>query len=227
VSKQISLENISKSFSTDNRFVEVLKNITYSFEQNKSYAISGVSGSGKSTLMHIIAGLEPQSKGAVYFDGVNIESFSKKQKQNFLRFSVGLVFQEPFLINELSVLENVIVKGLIVGQTLSECKKRGCELLEKVGLKDKIDSRPHVLSGGQRQRVAVARALFNPVDFLLADEPTGSLDQQTGSELVEFICSCKQDCGVGLIVTSHDEMVASAMDCVLELKSGKLEQRIF
>ena len=222
-SSQIILKNIAKTFKADNNSISVLKGITMTFESGKSYAITGVSGSGKSTLMHVICGIERPCSGNVFLDTKNIFLFLAKEKAEFLNKKIGLVFQEPYLINELTVVENVMTKGLIVEKSYKDCKKRALELLEKVGLLKKANDYPNMLSGGQRQRVSIARALFFDPIFLLADEPTGNLDKQTGKEIINFITEYQQDKGVGLIVTSHDAAVASSMERVLELKDGQLK----
>ena len=200
----------------------VLNDISFDFDIHCSYAIVGVSGTGKSTLLHILAGLEPPCAGQVLWNNVNIFSLSSSAKHDFLNQTIGLVFQGAYLIDELTVLENVMLKGIIQKKDKSFCRKRAYELLEKVLLGDKANEYPPSLSGGERQRVSVIRALFNKPSFLIADEPTGDLDSRTGMRLIQFILECHKEWGMGLILTTHDTNMASAMDKILELKNGKL-----
>jgi ABC-type lipoprotein export system ATPase subunit len=136
-----------------------------------------------------------------------------------------LVFQSPHLLRELSVLENVIVPGLIGGKNKNECIEHAKALLNHVGLFDKKDSKPGELSGGQQQRVAIARALFNNPAFLIADEPTGNLDLATGNSIIDLLLTCREEWGMGVIVSSHDEYVVERMDVVYVLSGGRLIEK--
>jgi ABC-type lipoprotein export system ATPase subunit len=215
--------NIKKEFIQGDAKLEVLKGISATFEQGKSYAIIGPSGSGKSTFMHILAGIDDPNEGAVTFNGFDINIFSADQRKLFLTESIGLVFQLPYLIQELTVLENVMLKGLIEGRSAEECKHQAQELLLKVGLTGKDDAHPFSLSGGEQQRVALARALFNKPAFLLADEPTGNLDIHNGKLIVELLHACQQEWNMGIIVSSHDAYVAEGMETILRMEDGELK----
>ena len=216
----LAVENLHKTFSNGANELAILRGITVSFDQGSSYAITGVSGSGKSTFIHLLAGLDSPTAGTVSFDGQNLATASINEKDHFLQHSIGLVFQLPYLIAELSVLENVMIRGLVAGTSRAECKKRASELLEAMAMADKMLSRPLSLSGGQQQRVALARAIFSKPAFLLADEPTGSLDEHTGLNIVELLLSCQREWGMGIIVSSHDAYVARRMGTVYQLKEG-------
>jgi lipoprotein-releasing system ATP-binding protein len=218
----LAAQNISKTFTQGNQTITVLKDITCTFEQNKSYAITGISGSGKSTFIHILAGLDTPTTGAVIFNNSSLELFSPTKRKQFLNKSVGLVFQSPHLLKELSVIENIIIPGLINGRSHSDCQIKAIELLTKIELIHKKDSKIGELSGGQQQRVTIARALFNEPAFLIADEPTGNLDLATGTNIIDLLIACQKEWGMGIIISSHDEYVAEKMDEVYQLSEGTL-----
>ncbi|MGB8367089.1 MAG: ABC transporter ATP-binding protein [Candidatus Babeliales bacterium] len=221
----LTLQKITKYFQQGSSFIKVLNDISVSFAQGKTYAVMGVSGAGKSTLMHIIAGLDKPSSGLALFNNQPLSDFSPDQQNNFLNQSIGLLFQCPYLINELSVIENIIIPGLIAQKNWNNCKKRALLLLEKVGIVEKAHYKPASLSGGQQQRAALARALFNQPTFLLADEPTGSLDIVTGKEIINLLLSCQQEWGMGIIISSHDDYVIQTMEVTYQLKEGKLVKK--
>lgn len=219
-------QEISKKFIQGSQEITVLDTINSTFLPEKSYAITGISGAGKSTFMHIIAGLDTPSSGSVLFNNINIHALFAADRAHFLNKSIGLVFQSSHLLKELSVLENIILPGLISGLKKSDCEVRAEQLLKKVELLHKKDSPIGELSGGQQQRIAIARALFNQPAFLIADEPTGNLDLATGKAIIDLLISCQQEWGMGIIVSSHDEYVAEKMDVVYTLDQGKLTQSL-
>ena len=218
---ELSLKKISKSYRQATATISVLKDVSIAFQKGNSYAITGISGSGKSTLIHILAGLDIPTSGQVLYNGTDIAGFSEDQKSVFLNKSIGLVFQYPYLIKELTILENVMIKGLIA-RNEHECAAQAQIILGQVGLSDKISAYPGQLSGGQQQRVALARALMNRPDFLLADEPTGNLDRETGESIIDLILAAQKEWGMGIIISSHDDYVAKRMKTVYELKDGLL-----
>jgi ABC-type antimicrobial peptide transport system, ATPase component len=223
----LEAENLHKTFINGSTKLDILRGITVSFAQGDCYAITGVSGSGKSTFIHLLAGLDNPTSGTVSFNQQNLATANQRFKEHFLQQSIGLVFQLPYLIAELSVLENVMIRGLLAGNSLAECKVRAMELLEAVGIADKALCRALSLSGGQQQRVALARAIFSKPAFLIADEPTGSLDEHTGRGIVELLLTCQREWGMGIIVSSHDEYVARYMGTVYQLKDGLLTRKEF
>jgi len=218
----LAAQDISKKFVQGTQEITVLNHINTVFVHNKSYAITGISGSGKSTLMHILASLETPTSGTMLFNNNALQTLSVSQREQFLNKSIGLVFQAPHLLKELSVIENIIVPGLISGRTRNDCKQKAIALLTKIELLHKKDSKIGELSGGQQQRVAIARALFNEPAFLIADEPTGNLDLATGKHIIDLLIACQKEWGMGIIVSSHDEYVAEKMDEVYELREGTL-----
>jgi len=218
----LRVENLHKTFTTGQQTLNILQGITAIFKQGSSYAIIGSSGSGKSTLMHLLAGLDKPTVGSVFFNDTDITQLNPAKKDIFLQQSIGLVFQLPYLIKELSVLENIMVRGLIMRLDTEECNARALELLDAVGIADKALSNPLSLSGGQQQRVALARALFSKPAFLIADEPTGSLDAYTAQGIVQLVLKCQKEWGMGVIVSTHDAFVAQSMETVYQLNNGTL-----
>lgn len=219
---EIVVSNIRKSFKQGEQIVQVLNGVSAQFAQGMSYALTGPSGSGKSTFMHLLAGLDTPDAGAISWNGYSVHNMNDVERRNFLNKTVGLVFQQPYLIRELSVIENVMLKGLIEGLEQSFCYAEAARLLHKVGLAGKEQSAPRALSGGEQQRAALARALFNKPAFLLADEPTGNLDVHTGSHIVDLLLECQKEWNMGIIVSSHDLYVVQKMAKTLRLEDGFL-----
>jgi len=220
----LATEQISKKFMQGAEEIIVFNNIDSYFIQNKNYAITGISGAGKSTFMHILAGLDAPSSGSVLFNNINVYQLPTSQLEHFLNKSIGLVFQSPHLLRELSVLENIILPGLINGQKKATCEVQAIKLLHKVELLHKKNSKIGELSGGQKQRVAIARALFNQPVFLIADEPTGNLDLKTGETIIDLLLSCQQEWGMGIIISSHDNYVIEKMHEIYNINEGKLRK---
>lgn len=219
----LATHDLEKTFIQGDVQLEVLKGISVAFQQGGTYALVGASGTGKSTLMHLLAGLDNPSAGTVTFNNKNLAAFIPAERQQFLNTSVGLVFQLPYLIQELSVLENVMFKGLLAGKSPAQCTPKAHAVLDQVGLTEKAQSKPAALSGGQQQRVAIARAIFNEPAFLLADEPTGNVDVDTGMRIVDLLLDCQKQWGMGIIVSSHDAYVAECMSTTYRLEHGLLK----
>jgi len=188
----------------------LFEDVSVIFEQGKTYALTGASGSGKSTFMHLLAGIENPCSGTVMYNNKNISMLSGHEKTAFLSSAIGLMFQQPYLIAELTAVENVIMPGLISGKNKADCEQAH-ELLAQLGLGHKATHKPGSLSGGQQQRVALARALFNKPAFLLADEPTGSLDTKTGQEMLALLLSLQEKYSMGIIISTHDTSIAAQM----------------
>ena len=218
----LALSDVYKSYGHGEKKVNVLRGISAQFEQGHTYAITGVSGSGKSTMLHILGGLDQPSSGMVTINDHNIFKFWESQKNLFHNGTVGFVFQFHYLVKELSVLENIMMMGLIKGERRDFCQKRAMYLLERFKIEHKANAFPTQLSGGQQQRVAMARAMFNKPAFLLADEPTGNLDEETAKHIVTLLFEGQKEWGMGVILCSHDEAVYGQMEIIYRLHDGEL-----
>ena len=220
----LRLENVKKVYNQAKKSIIIFDNLSVTFKKGKTYAITGSSGVGKSTLLHISAALDEPTSGNIFFDQIRINSLSYAKKNDFINKSLGFVFQNPYLIQELSILENIMLKGLIGGISKNTCKKEALALLSDIGLLEKASSFPAELSGGQLQRVALARALLNKPDFLFADEPTGNLDNATSNQIIDLLLKYQEQCAIGLIISTHDLSIANRMQQIFEIKDRKLRE---
>lgn len=211
---------IKKTFKQAQQEVPVLHGVDVSFCAGKSYALVGASGSGKSTLLHILGGLDTPTDGLVTYQGNNIHIQDPAFRAHFLQCEVGFMFQYPYLMSELSVLENIALPALIKGDSRANALERAEYLLILVGLGAQRLLDPKALSGGQQQRVALARALCNKPRFLLADEPTGSLDRNTGQQIIDLLIACQKEWGMGLILSTHDMQLAGCMQHIITISDG-------
>jgi lipoprotein-releasing system ATP-binding protein len=199
---------------------EVLKGVDLSIQEGSVTAIVGASGSGKSTLMHILGGLDRPTKGDVYFRGDNIAKYTDEARSKFRNTQIGFVFQFHHLLPEFTALENVMMPALIRNASHAQIGKQATELLEQFGLGHRLDHRPSMLSGGEQQRVAIARALINEPSLLLADEPTGNLDENTTQELISQIIGLRSSRNLTIIMVTHDMDLARKCDRILTLRNG-------
>ncbi|MBI2353307.1 ABC transporter ATP-binding protein [Candidatus Dependentiae bacterium] len=200
----------------------IFHDITLSFDRDKSYAIMGASGSGKSTLLHMLAGIEMPTNGSIFYDEYDLIFCHADKMLQFLQASIGIVFQQPLLIQELSVLENCMLKYIISDKIENEHKNRAMKLLEQVGLEEKADCMPSMLSGGQQQRIAIVRAIMNKPQFLLADEPTGNLDKVAGAQILNLLFHYQKQFHMGLIISTHDMSIAQQCDYIVVIESKQL-----
>lgn len=223
---ELVLDNVHKSYVQGSRSIDVLHNVSASFQQGKSYAITGVSGSGKSTLLYILGGFEVPTSGTVRFNQTNIFTLTDSAKEHFRNQTVGFVFQFHYLVKELTVLDNIALMGIIKGLKKQECLDYAHELLLKVGLQHRANHYPTELSGGEQQRVAVLRAVFNKPQFLFADEPTGSLDAHNAGLVMDLFMKMHEELGVGLILCSHDKAVYESMGIQYALHEGQLNSDV-
>jgi lipoprotein-releasing system ATP-binding protein len=218
--QMLSAKNIKKVFHQGSERIEVLRDISQEFERGESYAIVGVSGSGKSTFMHIIGGLDHPTQGDVQLFGQSL--YKNSHRSSVLNLYLGFVFQFHYLVKELSVLENVMLPGLIAGMGRKEAALRATELLEFVNMADKAAASPATLSGGEQQRVSIVRAMFNKPAFLIADEPTGNLDEGNATQAVKLLLEGCKTWNMGLVLCSHDRQVYDQMNIVLRMQHGVL-----
>lgn len=214
----ITLQNIHKSFGQ----LEVLKGIDLHIGAREVVSIVGPSGAGKTTLLQIMGTLYKPDAGSINIAGQDVLSLKGARLSRFRCEHLGFVFQFHQLLPEFSALENVMIPGLIARRKESEVKARGLELLDYLGLADRADHRPSQLSGGEKQRVAVARALMNKPDVILADEPSGSLDSHNKEELHRLFFRLRDEMGQTFVIVTHDEQLATLTDCTIHLVDGKV-----
>jgi len=221
----ITLKDLSKTFVKDGNSIEVLKGVDFNIAQGQSLAILGVSGSGKSTLIHILGTLDHPTSGNVLFDDVNVFDWNENKLADFRNRKIGFVFQFHNLLPEFSSLENTMMPALIQDMPYREAKERAEAILNEVGLGNRLTHKPGELSGGEQQRVAVARALINEPEIILADEPTGNLDTETGKKIEDLLVRFNQNKNITLVVVTHNKSLADRMSQSIGLKDGKIYSR--
>ncbi len=217
----LELKNIFKDYNEDQMVVPVLKDVSLSVDEGDYVAIMGPSGSGKTTLMNIIGCLDRMSEGSYFFDGEDVSQMNENELSDLRLNKIGFVFQSFNLLPSESAQENVALPLIYAGVKKEERNQRAFESLEKVGLKERVQFKPKQLSGGQKQRVAIARALINHPKMLLADEPTGALDQASGKQVMELFQSLNDE-GVTIIMITHDANVANHAKKVLHIVDGEI-----
>lgn len=217
------MTDIFKSYGKDENKVDVLKGVSLTVEQGEFVAILGPSGSGKTTLMNLIGLIDTVDTGEFLLDGVNIKEHSEKNYAKIRNEKIGFVFQKFNLISKYTALYNVALPLLLRGESYKVAKQKATETLERVGLGDRIHHRPNQLSGGQQQRVAIARALVGECPLILADEPTGALDQKTGREVLDFIHQLNRE-GKTIVIITHDESIASKAQRIVYVEDGMIQQ---
>jgi len=218
----IEAKNIHKVYSDSKKPLSVLKGISLKIEKGEFVAIVGPSGAGKSTLLHLLGGLDSPTSGEIIFQGEDIYKLNDEELARARNIKIGFVFQFYHLLSELTVLENVLLPGLIGNQKADEVKKSAMELLEKVGLNQRIDHFPSQLSGGEKQRVAVARSLINNPNLLLCDEPTGNLDSSSGEGIISLIKDINIKNKMTVVLVTHNMELARLAGKVYYLKDGLL-----
>jgi lipoprotein-releasing system ATP-binding protein len=219
----ITIRDLQKIFVKDHNQIHVLKGLNLDIDRGHSVAVLGVSGAGKSTLLHIVGTLDRPTSGTVSFDGVNVFDWDETKLAAFRNQKIGFVFQFNNLLPEFSSLENVMMPLLIGGSSRNTAGKRAEALLEEVGLADRITHKPGELSGGEQQRVAVARALIMEPEVILADEPTGNLDTETGKKVEDVLISMNKRRRITLIVATHNKSLADRMSSSIGLRDGKID----
>jgi len=218
----LAATDLRKSYQSGHRQIEVLQGVSLSIEAGETISIRGESGSGKSTLLNLLAGIEIPDAGDVSWNGQLLselpESRRPKKRSDFL----GFVFQSFYLIPELNLLENVLIAARIAGLSMKEARERSLQLLEELGLQDRLESRPEQLSGGERQRTAIARALINQPKILLADEPTGNLDEHTAERVIDQLLKVVDRHRAALVLVTHHPGFAARAGKQYRLVDGNL-----
>lgn len=214
----IRIENLTKSFGD----LKVLKGVNLEINRGEVISIVGPSGAGKTTLLQLIGTLDKPDSGSIYFNGEELGRMSSRKLASFRNKHIGFVFQFHQLLPEFTALENIIIPALIAGRKREEAEKEAMELLDIMGLKERAQHKPAEMSGGENQRVAVARALINKPDVILADEPSGSLDSKNRKELHRLFFDLRDRFGQTFIIVTHDEKLASDTDRIIRMIDGKI-----
>lgn len=222
----ISARGLRKTYKLGRRSLEVLCGVDLTVNRGEFLALRGSSGAGKSTLLHLLGGLDTPNAGEIKFKTLDLHSFSASALSHFRNRSVGFIFQSYHLLPELDALENVCLPARMARVSVEECSGRALKLLERVGLKDRVDHKPYELSGGEQQRVAIARALINEPELILADEPTGNLDSHTGEGIIDLLCEIQRERQATLIIATHDAKVAARAPRVIQLVDGQIESQL-
>lgn len=221
MAERLHLDRVGQDFTTRAGSVTVLDDVTITLGTGDRLALIASSGAGKSTLLHIAGLLMRPTRGRVWLGGLDATDLNEHERTRLRGQLIGFVFQSHFLINEFSALDNVAIPQRLQGVPAHKANAEARDLLGRIGLAHRLDHRPGQLSGGERQRVAVARAIAGQPALLLADEPTGNLDEENSSHLAELLTSLSHEYGVSLLVATHDPTMAAFMDKTLHLQAGK------
>ena len=215
----IQVKDIRKSFGT----LEVLKGVRLEVEQGEIVAIVGKSGAGKTTLLQIIGTLDRPDAGQVIVNGVDVFALGEKELARWRNRNIGFIFQFHQLLPEFTALENVMMPGMIAGEKQQVLRERATQLLTELGLSDRLDHKPNQLSGGEKQRVAAARAMMMSPKVILADEPSGSLDEANKRDLHRLLCHLREQYRQTIVIVTHDKELAGIADRILEIRDGVIE----
>src|SRR6266702_4680829 len=205
----LSAKGLHKTYILGNRSLHVLRGVDVEMRRGDFLALRGASGAGKSTLLHLLGGLDTPNQGEIRLAGRNLATLSRRELARLRNNEVGFIFQAYYLLPELDALENVCLPARMARTPAPQAEARGRELLDRVGLKERMEHKPYELSGGEQQRVAIARALINEPDLILADEPTGNLDSHTGEEIIDLLVALRAEKKTTLVIATHDARVAA------------------
>lgn len=222
--KVLECRNLVKTFAEGSLKVEVLKGVNLTVRQGERVAIMGASGSGKSTLLHVLGGLDKCTSGEVLINGENLSSLDEASRGKLRNRTLGFVYQFHHLLPEFTALENVAMPLLIRGEPIPSVQQKAAEILDKVGLGQRMEHKPAELSGGERQRTAIARALITSPVCLLADEPTGNLDHKTAESVYDRMLQLNAELNTSIIMVTHDASLANKLQRVLLLEDGVLKE---
>ncbi|MGJ8681602.1 lipoprotein-releasing ABC transporter ATP-binding protein LolD [Paraglaciecola sp.] len=222
MSELLKCTELSKEYTDGENSVKVLKNINFTINKAEQVAIVGSSGSGKSTLLHLLGALDVPTSGSVTFEQQDIFQFNQNQQAQFRNQSLGFVYQFHHLLPEFSALENVAMPLFIAKMPIKKANALALAMLKKVGLSHRSSHKPNELSGGERQRVAIARALVTQPKLILADEPTGNLDQRNGESIYQLLVELREQTQTSFVVVTHDNQLANRLDRSLHLVDGVL-----
>ena len=220
MTKILNVQDVTKTYSSGDRKLTVLQDITFSVAPGETFSIVGPSGSGKTTLLGLCAGLDQTDSGSIDLCGTHLQQLSEDERAGLRNRKIGFVFQNFQLLPTLTAIENVAVPLELLGN--KEAMKKAEGLLKKVGLQDRLHHYPSQLSGGEQQRVALARAFMNDPELLFADEPTGNLDEETGKNVIELLFDLNNELGTTLVIVTHDLELAKMTQRILRLKGGKV-----
>jgi ABC-type lipoprotein export system ATPase subunit len=221
----LTARGIHKTYQLGKRSLEVLRGVDLELQRGDFLALRGASGAGKSTLLHLLGGLDTPNQGEVWLAGRNLAKLTPRELAKVRNREVGFIFQAYYLLPELDALENVCLPARMARTAAGKVEMRGRELLERVGLKERVEHKPYELSGGEQQRVAIARSLINEPDLILADEPTGNLDSHTGEEIINLLVSLRAEKQTTLVMATHDAKVAARAPRVIELVDGQISNK--
>jgi len=224
--KVISVDNLTKTFVSKAEELTVLRGTSFDIYKGDVICLLGISGSGKTTILNIIAGLDAPSSGRVLYSGANIGEWTLNRLYDFRLQEIGFIFQEFYLLEHLTALENVMVPMILAEKTENEAQERALELLAQVGLRRKAMNHPEELSSGERQRVCIARAIANCPSILIADEPTGTLDSKTSDEIMNLLLDIAQKHQMTVIYTTHDPYVTKLAKRIFLIQNGLVVENV-
>jgi len=218
----VEARDLFKTYTTGKRDLTVLRGVNFTAARGEFVALQGASGAGKSTLLHLLGGLDRPNRGEIIFAGADVARLSNPALAHLRNMKIGFVFQAYHLFPELNALENVCLPARMARVSPDESVRRGRELLNRVGLGERMDHRPMELSGGEQQRVAIARAMINNPEVILADEPTGNLDSHTGEEIMDLLLTMRAERQTTLVIATHDSRLAARAPRVVRLVDGEV-----